>query len=115
MNDFTPEQITYLKWIRDTMPVYFADVIQPHLNNTALGGIGSVAGIGDFDDILSSITGTISSLGQSYSQYASNEAALQQRTNQIIATTRASSTTGMLPYILGGGALLVVLFFATRK
>jgi len=114
MNNFTPEQISYLKWIRDTMPRFYADVVQPHLANNGLGSIGSVAGLSGFEDILTSITDALPKLGQTYADYATAQAALNQKTQQVIATTRANSAVNYLPWILGAGAGLALLLFATR-
>ena len=119
MNDFTPDQVAYLKWVRDNYPLFYADNVQPYLSHNGLGNIGAPnqflenAGLAGFEDILTSITDALPKLGQTYADYATGQAALQQKTMQIAATTR-SSTSNYLPYILGGVALLGIAFIATR-
>jgi hypothetical protein len=111
MNDFTPEQTAYLNWIRANLPQFYADVVQPQLSNNGLGNIGTY-GLGDFDDVLNSITAALPSLTTAYGVYAGTQIALQQKTQQIATTTARS--TNYLPWVIGGGALLLVAALAMR-
>lgn len=116
MNNFTAEQLDYLNWIKRNIPLLYADRVQPFLSNAGLGALADdvTDSGGLFSSILDSITTALPALATTYATVAGTQAALNQKTAQLTASTKASSTNTMLYVALGGVALLGVFLLARK-
>ena len=118
MNGFTIEQQRYLKYLKNNFPLIYADAVQPILSNNGMGAIGADASADSgstWTDILSSVSGAISQIGTTYTQYASSQKALENQTALVAAqTSKGTSSIQPMYLVLGAAALLGVVLLARR-